>query len=204
MRLRKKIASIKAPGVGTGDRETVPIDVKSPQITSGQVIHEDARRRIFEVTANFGNFTKEYVVVDTGERAGLVAIRDRSVLLVRQYRLLIAGLSWEIPGGRVDDGEDPQAAAVRECLEETGVFCRGLEPLISYLPGMDSSYNPTQVFYSEDCIQQFELEPVPSEVVERCWLSLGHSIEMVFDGQIVDAMSIMGLLAYANRNGIFP
>jgi len=28
---------------------------------------------------------------------------------------------WEFPGGKVQPGESPAAAAVRECLEETGV-----------------------------------------------------------------------------------
>jgi 8-oxo-dGTP diphosphatase len=28
---------------------------------------------------------------------------------------------WEFPGGRVEEGETPQAAAIRECQEETGV-----------------------------------------------------------------------------------
>ncbi len=30
---------------------------------------------------------------------------------------------WELPGGMIDDGETPRAAAVRELFEETGQLC---------------------------------------------------------------------------------
>lgn len=72
------------------------------------------------VTADFAGFTKGYFVTDYGQHAGLMVVQGESALLVRQYRLLIDQVPWEIPGERVDDGETPEVATVRECLEETG------------------------------------------------------------------------------------
>jgi mutator protein MutT len=40
----------------------------------------------------------------------------------------LSGL-WEFPGGKIEPGESPEAAAVRECLEETGL---AVEPLFRY------------------------------------------------------------------------
>ena len=43
----------------------------------------------------------------------MVAVPGDLIMLVRQYRLLVNSLSWEILGGGVEDGEAPEAA-VRE------------------------------------------------------------------------------------------
>ncbi len=46
--------------------------------------------------------------------------RDRQVLLTRRAWNPAKG-RWTLPGGFVDCGEDPREAAIRECLEETGL-----------------------------------------------------------------------------------
>ncbi|MEC7761936.1 MAG: NUDIX hydrolase [Pseudomonadota bacterium] len=52
-----------------------------------------------------------------------VVLRDGHVLLVRRRNPPDAGL-WGYPGGKVDPGETPEQAAVRELAEETGVVAR--------------------------------------------------------------------------------
>lgn len=168
----------------------------SPKIGPRQVVYEDKYRQIHRVTADFGSFRKEYLVMDSGQRTGLVVVHGESVLLVRQYRLLIDGLSWEVPGGRVDEGETPEAAAIREGLEETGLLCRNLKPLLVFHPGLDSFHNPTHLFYSKEWLVKAVAAPNPAEVVAWEWVPLGRCVEMVFHGQIVDSLSIIAILSY--------
>ena len=52
----------------------------------------------------------------------------------------LAGL-WEFPGGRIEPGETPEAAAVRECLEETGLH---VEPRFRY-PNQQYDYSHDRV-----------------------------------------------------------
>ena len=60
--------------------------MQSPRIGPRELVYENRFQQVYRVTADFGQFTKEYFINDTGQRAGIVAIRDGSVLLVRQYR----------------------------------------------------------------------------------------------------------------------
>lgn len=124
-----------------------------PRIGHRQVVYKNPYYQVCRVVANFGDFTKEYFVTGHGQRAGLVVVREKEVLLVRQYRLLIDRLSWEIPGGRVDDGETPKEAAIRECLEETGVQCRNLKPLLSYHMGLDVVHNFTSMLCTNEFVE---------------------------------------------------
>ena len=172
-----------------------------PQIGSRQVLYQDRYQQIYRVTADFGSFTKEYFVRDSGQRAGVVVVQDKCVLLVRQYRLLINSLSWEIPGGKVDDGETPAEAAVRECHEETGVMCRTLEPLLTFHLGLDTIYNPTYLFYTEEFVETGMVESDEHEVHGHEWAPLSRCIEMVFAQQIIDSMSIIALLSYHSTRG---
>jgi 8-oxo-dGTP pyrophosphatase MutT (NUDIX family) len=169
----------------------------SPKIGPQKIVYQDRNQTVSFIKADFGHFSKEYFVTDTGERAGIVVVQGESILLVRQYRLLVDNLSWEIPGGRVDDGETPEAAAVRECFEETGIQCIKPRPLIYYHVGLDTLHNPTFIYYSDQLAKTSNEVEIHIGEVDSCeWVSLPRCIEMIFEKKIIDSFSIIGLLAY--------
>jgi 8-oxo-dGTP diphosphatase len=59
----------------------------------------------------------------------VIAFRDDEFLMVRHARR-----AWEMPGGKINPGEEPEAAAVREFREETGRDVTGLR-IIEREPG---------------------------------------------------------------------
>jgi ADP-ribose pyrophosphatase len=80
-------------------------------------------------------------VLHVGKVVGVIALDPaRNVLvLIRQFRLaahLAIGLGEliEIVAGHVEQGESPEEAARRECMEEIGVAPRSLHPLFSFMP----------------------------------------------------------------------
>jgi ADP-ribose pyrophosphatase len=163
-------------------------------ISSPELVYQDHLRRIYRKVAEFEGFTKQYLVSDTGKRAAVLVTCGSDVLLVRQYRLLINDISLEIPGGKVDEGETPEKTAIRECHEETGVECKDLKTLLNYSPGLDVTDNPTFIFYSN--------RPIHSSINRTeltFWLPLETCLEMIFEGKIQDAMTIIALLTYSIR-----
>lgn len=112
------------------------------RIEPQELVYQDRNQKLCRIIARFDGFSKEYYVSDHGQRAAVVAVRNGEVLLTRQYRLLINGLSYEIPGGRVDEKETPKAAA---CDLPRDIFPRLIEsnrlygfPLSGYRCAMDS------------------------------------------------------------------
>lgn len=65
----------------------------------------------------------------------LIPVTDRGeIVLVRQYRPAIGRSSWELPAGSLEHGEAPEAAAIRECHEETGLIPGAVAPLGAFFP----------------------------------------------------------------------
>lgn len=185
---------------GRMDSDTeIAAGVLLPTFSEPQTVYENQRFQVQSVEADFGPFTKEYFVVNSGVRAGMVAVKDGSLLLVQQYRMLVNGMSWEIPGGRVDDGEEPLDAAVRECLEESGVQCINPQPLIFYQAGMDTYLNPTHIFFCEEVESDIDLSSLDGTEVCACeWFPLSGCLKMISQGQIIDSFTIIAVLAYHN------
>jgi 8-oxo-dGTP pyrophosphatase MutT (NUDIX family) len=63
----------------------------------------------------------ERLVLESADWVNVVALdAQRRSVMIRQYRFGVGYTTLETPGGMVDPGEDPNAAAIRELLEETG------------------------------------------------------------------------------------
>jgi ADP-ribose pyrophosphatase len=169
----------------------------NPLIGERVMVYENQYQHVYKVDLDFGTFGKHLFVTDYGKRVGVLVKGPKGILLTRQYRYLIDRKSWEIPGGKVNKDEDLEAAAVRECLEETGVLCRGLKSLITFQPGLDTLHNPTHLYYTSD----FEENYVQAffqrdEVCELKWMSYEECFSMIFSQTIIDSLSVIALLTF--------
>jgi len=164
------------------------------KIESNGIIYDDGYKKIEKITAQFDGFNKEYFVSDFGEKAALLVINNNRILLTRQYRLLINGLSYEIPGGKVDKDESPEQTAIRECFEETGISCSKLEPLIVYDPDLEYTRNRTYVFFTN------ELNNTHTQSSNKHdWLPYNQCLKMIENGKITDSLSLITILAYNTK-----
>ena len=131
-----------------------------------------------------------------GAAAVVPFLEEDRVLLIRQYRFATGGEILEIPAGKLDPGEQPEACAARELLEETGYRAGRLEKLgaIWTSPGMtDEVIHLYSAFDLELAEQQLE----PDEIIELVPMALGEALDQIHRSAIFDAKSAIALLLAA-------
>ena len=83
---------------------------------------------------------------------------DGRFVLVRQFRQGSASVTLEIPGGLVDDGEDPAEAAARELEEETGFRPASVRKIGEVNPNPALFANRVHTFLAEGCVKVGEVD----------------------------------------------
>jgi ADP-ribose pyrophosphatase len=130
--------------------------------------------------------------------AGVAAVRDGRICLVRQYRVAMGRMSLEIPAGKLEVGEDPERCAARELREETGLVAGRLE-FVGRAAGSIGFTNETTSIYLAHCLRQGEASPDEDEFVDVVWLPVRDVLEAVRAGLIQDGKTIIGALAAVER-----
>jgi ADP-ribose pyrophosphatase len=119
--------------------------------------------------------------------------RDPRVLLIRQFRHAAEDFIWEVPAGRLDPGETPEACARRELEEETGMRARTLERLtmIYTTPGFtDERIHLFLAYGLEAGTQRREAD----EFLELHPLRWSEVMALVRSGEIQDGKTLTSLL----------
>ena len=87
----------------------------------------------------------------------------KEIILIQQFRAGVLSrydeeYLYEIVAGIIDDGENPEETARRECFEETGCEVKKIHPIQSYFPAPGSSESYYHLYLGE--IQAFEGEKI--------------------------------------------
>jgi 8-oxo-dGDP phosphatase len=122
----------------------------------------------------------------------LVDEQDR-VLLVWWHRFVPDRWGWEVPGGPVDEDEDPAEGAARELEDQTGYSVGQAEPLITFQALAGTVDSEHSVFVCRE--PKHVGEPTVMDEVERVeWVPLDSIPDLVAEGQIWNAASLVALL----------
>ena len=141
---------------------------------------------------------KRSVVRHNGSAVMMAVDEKKRILLVRQYRLPAGKYLWELPAGKVDEGETPLQAAKRELIEETGYRAKKWEKLTTFFPSPGFVAERMTIFLATG-LTAGTATPMDDERIEARWYSSKDVAKMIRAGKIEDAKTMIGFYRWKNR-----
>jgi ADP-ribose pyrophosphatase len=171
--------------------------LSSREIYRGRVVH----LKVEEVELPNGNRAALEVILHPGAAAVVPFVSASDILLVRQYRHATVraaggGYLLEVPAGKLDPGEAPEACARRETEEEIGYAVGRLERLSAIFTTPGFTDEVIHLFAG------FDLTPTaaklgPDEVLSVVRVPFEEAVAMVERGEITDSKSVCAILLAA-------
>jgi len=161
----------------------------SETIFEGKVVH--LKRDV--VILPDGSEAYREVVEHTGGVCIAAVDDERRVFLVDQFRYPIGAVVTELPAGKLERGEDPYAAAVRELREETGCTADEVRSLGSILPSPGYTSERLHLYLATG-LHEGTQSLDDGEFLNCYRIPLSEAVSMVRDNRIEDAKSATLLL----------
>ncbi len=143
------------------------------------------------------------VVFEFRPWANVVALtKKREVVMIRQYRHGVQEVLWEIPGGVIEDGEEPLQGAKRELLEETGYTASEFIQVGQVYANPAIQTNSVHCFLALNAEKVSDQELDDGEDIEIHLMPLDDLIAMARRGEFPHALMVATLfhvLAYLNH-----
>ena len=177
-------------------------NTEAPEILDAEEVYHGRVIDVAVYTIREGDVTYKREVVHHPGGAGVVAVfDDGTIALVRQYRQPPVRYTLELPAGRLSPPERPEECAARELEEEIGVRAGRLEKLSEFFSTPGFCEEKLWVYLATDLTEtQQNLEG--DEMLDIVRVTFARAFEMIVDGEIEDAKTIIGLLLAAPRLGL--
>jgi ADP-ribose diphosphatase len=163
-----------------------------PIVFEGRVFSVEVDRRRFP-----NGQEHEVAIVRHSPSVVIIPMQDDGrVILIRQYRASVDRELWEVPAGRVDSGESPEDAVVRECEEEIGLVPRTLQRIRGLYPAPGFCDEELIFFRVSDLVPpapDSERKPDEDEYIQVQPYAVTAAKAMVTSGQIVDLKTAYAL-----------
>lgn len=153
---------------------------------------------------------KDKVLLDNGETSfreeilhnggvGVLCVKNNKVLLVKQFRYAYGKELLEIPAGKLEKGEDPMKAGIRELEEETGIITTKLTLLNTLYPTPGYTNEIIYVYLCDEIIDQTNQRLDEDEFVSYEWVDINLLVEKIKNKEIHDAKTVFAILAYISK-----
>ena len=179
------------------------------KVISSRVVYDGPAFRVTadEVLEPSGVHTRRDIVHHSGSVV-ILAIEEGKpeprVLLEHQYRHAARQMLWELPAGRIDEGENDLHAAKRELLEETGYTASRWRRVLHFYASPGFLAEAMNVYFARG-LRAGTAQPEDDEVIKVRMVPLSAAVRMVMRGTIKDGKTIAGILWLSqSRKGSKP
>lgn len=149
-----------------------------------------------------GREIKEWPIVYARDYVNAVVLNESGkIMIVEGYKHGIRRSSWQVPGGYLEEGEDPLAAIQRELLEETGYESGEWQALGSYVKDANRRVAVGHFFLARNARKTTEPNNDDLEHMQIKWVSAAEARLALQDGRIA-GMSYAVNVALALLSGI--
>jgi ADP-ribose pyrophosphatase len=167
------------------------------KIVSSKEVYACGLFRVTEDEATDNDWKIHRCVVRHNGSAVMMPVDAKNrVLLVRQYRLPADKYLWELPAGRIDEGETALQAAKRELIEETGLRAKKWKKLAFFYPSPGYVEESMTIYLATE-LTQGAAQPMEDERIEAKWFTRKELQELIRTNKITDAKTMIGFLHWA-------
>lgn len=169
--------------------------LKWQKIASKYLVQEKwATLRVDTCKLQNGAIKDDYYVLEYPNWVNAVALTaENKLILVRQYRYGADIISLEIPGGVIDDGEEPEVAIKRELQEETGYTFESCELVATLYPNPATSTNKTFTYLLKNGVKTHEQHLDDHEILSVEEYTIEEVKQLLKDNKIDQALHVAGL-----------
>lgn len=172
-------------------------------INSNYIIQRPwATLRVDKLEMPNGNIKEEYYVLEYPTWVNMVALtEDNEIIFVKQYRHGAGQIMVELPAGVVEENEDPEIAARRELLEETGYAFDQITYVCELFANPATSGNITYTYLLTGGRKVQEQDLDPSEDIEVVLMDLEEAKQFLFENKIGQALHSSALFYTLKKLG---
>jgi ADP-ribose pyrophosphatase len=141
--------------------------------------------------------THDFYVIESNDWVNVIPLTaDGQVVCIRQFRHGTEAVTLEIPGGMVDPGESPAAAAARELLEETGYEAEAIVPLGAVDPNPAIQNNRCHTYLAKGACRVAEQALDGTEDIDVDLVDLDAIPRLITSGRITHALVVVAFYLF--------
>ena len=163
--------------------------ISTKQVYNGSFL--DVRKDI--VNLPDGNTSTREWINHPGAACIIPIMPDGKLALIKQYRYPVQSIMIELPAGKLDEGENPEVCAIRELEEEIGYLAEKLTFITKIHPAIGFANEEMWIFLAEK-LTKSQKSTDHDEFVELIPTSIEDAVKLVWNGNISDVKTIIGIL----------